>query len=359
VVVVSSHSRLGGSEAYLETICEHLAPAWIRSVITLEEGSLVDRLQSLGVDVTTIPTTGSKLDVVRRSRELKAELRRRTPDVVHANGVKAAAMVALAAPATPFMWSKHDFSWDGVAGRWIARRAALVVGVSNAVLEPLRGISTPTRVVPPGLDLDRLQLDDGAEVRRLVGTRAAVIVLVGRFHPVKGHLELIEALPEIRADVGDVAALFVGGADPSVPEHADHLRQRVRDRALEDAVVFAGERSDVARLIAGSDVGVVPSVALGRAGKESFSLAALEMLAVGTPVVAYNHGGVPEVLGDCGALVEPGDSSALAAAIVSVLHDPDRRRGMSECGKTRAAENFSVDAMIERLVQSYREVSGR
>ena len=58
---------------------------------------------------------------------------------------------------------------------------------------------------------------------------------------------------------------------------------------------------------------VIPSVtSRGGLGKEGFSLVALEAMGVGTPVVAYEYGGPPEVLGECGLLVPPGDRDALA-----------------------------------------------
>lgn len=361
VVLVSSHSVLGGSESCLEAVCEHLGPDWVQGVVALQDGPLVDRLQALGIKTEVIPTTGGKLDVLRRSRSLRKTLQRLPCDVVHANGVKAAAMVAFARPRAPFIWFKHDFSWDGLLGSWVARRAALVIGVSHAVLEPIRGGATARRVVSPGLIEQSASLEGGrAEIEQLLGRRPeAVVVLVGQFHPVKGHLDLIGSLRRVRQENGDVVALFIGGDDPSTLDHSAAVRARVQQLELDDAVVFAGYRADVARLLRGCDIGVVPSMALGRAGKEGFSLAALEMLGAGLPVVAYNHGGVPEVLGECGVLVPPGDVSALAQELLLLLRSREQRDRLSRCGPERVKQRFSMQAMLHGLTACYREVAGR
>ena len=103
---------------------------------------------------------------------------------------------------------------------------------------------------------------------------------------------------------------------------------------------------------------VIPSVtSRGGLGKEGFSLVALEAMGVGTPVVAYDYGGPPEVLGECGLLVPPGDRDALAEALLRVLEDGALREQLAECGRRRARERFSLSAMIEAMENRYREAA--
>jgi glycosyltransferase involved in cell wall biosynthesis len=75
--------------------------------------------------------------------------------------------------------------------------------------------------------------------------------------------------------------------------------------------------------------------------------------------VAYGHGGPPQVLGDCGLLVPPGDREALAGALLRVLEDDELRARLAECGRRRARERFSLPAMIEAMEARYREAAGR
>lgn len=322
ICFVSSHAKDGGSERYLERLLDGLGGLggeWVSSVVALEQGPLATRIPG----VVVIETGPRPLDIVRSARRLRRHVRATGADLVHANGVKAAA-VSVAA-LLPTVWVKHDHSYDGRVGRLIARRCRVVVGVSEAALT---GIGTPgnSRVVHTGMPLP--VVDRGA-ARALVDDLAGgrpVVSLVGRLDPVKGHRELLAAAPD------DARLLFVG---PDAFEGAD------------SRVVCTGWREDVLELIAGSDVVAVPSI------NEGFGLVAAEALSVGTPVVGYAVGSLPEVVGECGVLVAPGDVAALAAALRSVLADDARRARLSECGPARVAAEFSEARWLDAMRGAY------
>ncbi|MTD15368.1 glycosyltransferase [Nakamurella sp. YIM 132087] len=88
---------------------------------------------------------------------------------------------------------------------------------------------------------------------------------------------------------------------------------------------------------------------------EPLGLVAVEALAAGTPVVAGDVGGLPDVVGpDCGVLVPPGDAAALAAALDALLDDPERRARLGAAGPARAAR-FTAAAVLPELEAAYRE----
>lgn len=336
VVMVSSHARHGGSERYLERLADALGHDVVRAVVSLEDGPMVQRLRAAGWAVDVVPT-GARLSLLAGAWRLRRRLREVRADVVHANGVKAA-LVCVLAGARP-VWVKHDFSWDGPLVRLVGLRCAEVVGVSDAVVEVFRPVPrinvsvVPTGVQVPAVDVDAAR----AEVRALVGRDGPVLTVVGRFHPVKGHLDLLRAAPP------GAAVLFIGDDEPSAPEHG----RRVRDEArMSGAVVLTG-RDDALTLLAGSDVAVVPS------GPEGFGLVAAEAMALGVPVVAYAAGALPEVLGDAGLLVPPGDVRALREAIARVLADDDLRARMVVAGRRRAAARFDHDRWVESMRSRY------
>ncbi|MDQ2910046.1 MAG: glycosyltransferase family 4 protein, partial [Actinomycetota bacterium] len=180
----------------------------------------------------------------------------------------------------------------------------------------------------------------------------------GRLDPHKGHREVLAILPELRERVPGLRAAFFGADDPAHPGYRDALAAEIAAAGLEDAVALPGFRPNAVELIGGCDVLVIPSViSRGGLGKEGFSLVALEAMGVGTPVVAYDYGGPPEVLGDCGLLVPPGDRDALREALLSVLEDGELRERLAGCGRWRARERFSLSAMIEAMETRYREAA--
>lgn len=330
VTFVSSHAQLGGSEKLLENTLEALGPEWINDVVSLQRGPAVARWERHH-PVHVLHTGAGKMELLRAALKLRARLRTRPPQVVHANGVKAALTCAIATAFTgwPVAWFKHDTTFDGIVARQIARRCEITVGASSAVLEAVEG-SGKTQVIYPGVTI---QPGDPAAARRelaeshQIEPHTKIVTLVGRLHPSKGQSELIAVADRLRAGRPDLTFLLAGGEDPGHPGYRDVLKEQVRSSGLEGSVHLLGYLQDVADLIAASDVLVVPSIVGARGtGKEGFGLVVVEAMLAGTPVVAYAQGALPEIMGDTGLLVEPGNREALAEAIVQAIDSGDRER---------------------------------
>jgi glycosyltransferase involved in cell wall biosynthesis len=357
VTFVVSHAQSGGSEHYLELLLDFLEPAWVHGVISLDEGPFVARLRAAGHAVAVVPTgrRGSMLASAVRVRRL---LRRDPPAVVHANGVKAALVLALATAGTriPLVWVKHDFSWDGPLAHAVAAGCDQVVGVSAAVTQTFRGrLRRRVHVVHNGIP--SIERDRGAArelVGELIGADGEVVALVGRFHPAKGQIELVEAAPLVLARRPATRFLLLGDDDPHHADYGDAVRARTRELGLEHAIVVHGHHPDAPGVMAGCDVVAMPSVPDERGmGREGFGLVGLEAMAVGTPVAGYAGGALPEVLGDRAVLVPEGDRAALADAIVALLEDPARRERLAEAGRRTARERFSLEATVAAMRERY------
>jgi glycosyltransferase involved in cell wall biosynthesis len=151
--------------------------------------------------------------------------------------------------------------------------------------------------------------------------------------PNKALEHTIAALAVARQHADPDATLRVVGK-PATDTYERALRHYVADLGLEDAVTFTGYATDaaVAAAYATSDVLVVTSE------HEGFCVPVVEAMAAGLPVVAFDQGAVPEVLGGAGVLVTSRDAFALAGAIADVLGDPARQTAMAEAGRRRLAE---------------------
>ncbi len=366
VMFVSSHAKLGGSEGYLETLLEQLGRSWVLEVISLEEGPFAARLRSLGHPLEVLPTSGHWGDLLRSAWWLRKAMVRSRPAVVHANGVKAALVAALAATGTrvPVVWVKHDFSWDGPLALGIAARCRLVVGVSRAVTGIFgERLMRRVRVVHTGMapiDADRVAGRAALLAALGIEDPVRVVGIVGRLHPVKGQHEIVEIAPDLLRRLPSVRFAIVGGEDPSTPEYAAQLRRSIGERGLDDAVRMLGHRNDALTLLAGFDVAVVATLPVGEMrGGEGFGLVSLEALAVGTTVVGYDSGALREIVGECGEIVAPGDRAALVEALRGVLEQDAAREKMACCGQTRVRTEFSLERWVEGMKACYHEAAHR
>jgi len=364
VTFVSSHAALGGAERYLELLLEELAPGSVNQVVCLQSGPFDERMRALGHPVEVVETP-RRVGMLPAAWRLRRVLQRSRPAVVHANGVKAALLAGLATTGTsiPVVWVKHDFSWDGRLAALVGLRCREVVGVSRTVLATFGRRPRPRRrVVPNGIPQDP---EDRGRGRALAlelldcPPEAEVVTIVGRLDPIKGQAELVEAAPEVLRRRPAARFLLLGGVDPYHPSFAEDLRARVGALGLEGAVTFVGHRPDAPALLAGSDVAVIPTISDDRGfGREGFGLVGVEAMAVGTPVVGYADGALPEVLGDCARLVAPGDRRSLGREIARVLEDDTLRERLTSCGRQRARERYRLDAMARSMESVYRAAAG-
>jgi glycosyltransferase involved in cell wall biosynthesis len=125
----------------------------------------------------------------------------------------------------------------------------------------------------------------------------------------------------------------------------------VQQMGLESRVHLTGFRRDVPEVMAALDVLVLPSTR-----SEGASQVIPQALAVGTPVVGSNVGGIPEQVrdGETGRLVPPGDPGALAHAILASLREPERSRAMARAGQAMILAQNTFDAAMARTTAVYR-----
>lgn len=363
VAFVSSHASYGGSERYLALLLEHLDRAWISTVICLEDGPLVDELRSAGLPVEVIATGRRGRDVLAASRRIRRALRASGGAVVHANGIKAAvaSLAATAGTGLPVLWLKHDVSRDGWQARLIARRCARIVGVSSFATSVFRD-GTRSKVEVLHTQIPRPNVDPTDARRMVLGVFApdepeAVVALVGRLDPYKGHADLFAAAPAVLEAAPGTRFLIVGGEDPAHPGTGEALRRAALEIGIGHATRFTGYRADAASLICGSDLLVVAGGANdGGIGVESFPLVGLEALALGTPVVGYAHGGLPEQVGDCGVLVAPGDRRALTDSLIWLVSDMTARERLARRGEERFRARYELSTLPRELAERYRIV---
>ena len=230
----------------------------------------------------------------------------------------------------PFFWSADClvFVCENQRRHWLRR---LVSGQAN-------------RVIHNGVDPDHWRspgVEARTRMRRVLGLADGdyVVGMCAVFRPEKNHLQLVEAIAKLRARGIPARALLIGDG-PMRPA----IESRARDLGVAADVVIAGFHQDVRPLLAASDAVALPSTSV-----ETFSLAALEAMALGRPVVLSDIGGAAEMVRpeENGFLFPAHDTPALVSSLAA-LAEPAARERMGAAARATVEARFSERAMVDR-----------
>ncbi|MFH0945543.1 MAG: glycosyltransferase family 4 protein [Planctomycetota bacterium] len=371
-----------GAQEVVRTIAERLKESECKtSVCTFVDGAVRHDLEALGIPVEVLGGREYSIETpfhffleLRRIRRRLAELvRQQQIDIVQTHLLQTLDFLTLlllrVPPVKAVLWTIHNVDflpeggnwWTGLkraAHRWLylatAGRVSGVIAVSDRVhdalveqLGPMRGRIT---TIANGVDVSRFAGggDRRALIRELgLAADAELILTVGRLTEQKGHCHLLEAMRSIVAARPAAQLLLVGEGGLR-----EKLEQQTGRYGLSDHVRFLGEREDVPFLLASVDLFVLPSL------WEGLSIALLEAMASSTPIVATAVSGTDQamVAGETGLVVPGGDCAALAAAIESLLRDPERARALGRKARESVCAKFGARRQAEEYLALYRRL---
>ncbi|MCX5329764.1 MULTISPECIES: glycogen synthase [unclassified Streptomyces] len=262
-------------------------------------------------------------------------------------------------------WKAEQLGGGYALSSWAERTAIeaadAVIAVSGAMREDILACYPaldPARVhvVHNGIDTALYRPDHGTEALTRIGLDPdrPFVLFVGRITRQKGVPHLLRAV----RDIDPAAQVVLCAGAPDTPEIDREFRELFQElSSVREGVHWIPQmlpRPDVIQLLTHAAVFVCPSV------YEPLGIVNLEAMACGTPVVASQIGGIPEVVDDgkTGVLVPVDDDfePALARALDSVLGDPEGARRMGEAGRERAVGEFGWDAVARRTVRLYEEI---
>jgi glycosyltransferase involved in cell wall biosynthesis len=326
--------------------------------LLLNEGPLAASLRGLGLRVEVLP------EAEHSFLDLALELRRRVArggfDVVHVHRYKEILIAALALPRRcSLVVTVHGLEpWRQVGPRralrtWASLWAAHLTGasfisVSRELWERLAGVLIRARVVqisnpsPPAPTAQQLAACD--DLHRRFGWRPELplVGFAGRLEEVKGADLFLQIASMVRSAAGFVV---IGDGSLAAP-----LRTRASEADLQNRVGFTGEVPDARPYLAQLDVLAAPS------RHEGLPLALLEAACLELPVVAFDVGGVSEVLdgGPAAALVPATDLEAFAAALEACLRDPGEARAAAASWAESVRQRFSLESAVVAHLSLYR-----
>jgi glycosyltransferase involved in cell wall biosynthesis len=368
-------SRSGAENAMLRLL-EGLPPEHARAVACPADGGLKSALRERGIDQFDLPgaelsinlrpvqTARGLLRLLRSALSLRRTARRFGADVIHANSIRAGliADVARGLGGPPVVVQCHDHLPRNRVGHMIraavGKGAEAVVAVSSCTAAEFNhGLARPkAQTVYISVDQKRFSpaVRGSSDVRAELSLRtdSRLLAEVAQITPWKGQDTAIKALPAIRERF-DAHLLIVGDVAFSSQRYDNvgflrSLEALVRELDLEHAVHFLGRRDDVPGVIGSIDLLLLPS------WDEPFGLVVAEAMAVGTPVLVTERGGVREYVEDGvnGRLLSPHDPPAWAAAAVELLEDGEALARMGSESVTTAAR-FNDERYCREMLEVY------
>ena len=334
--VLGSAAARGTAQARLvESLARHLDPSSFRLQACFVAGP--EKPPAPG-PLAAVPFTVTPYRGGLRPGELRGfvtAIHGARPDLVHLHvGGRELALVAKLASRSPIVVHVHGaVAEDGSSVRPPLRLAGRVIAASEATA---RAVAPDARVIHTGVE----NTEPGPGAR----SRPPIVGALGRIEPIKGLPYLIDAFAEVVNTVPD-AELEIAGSGTE----EGSLRRLAEARGLTAKVRFLGWQPEPGELLRRWRVLALPSLG------EGSPLAAVEAMAAGTPVVASEVGGLPEIVsdGETGFLVPPARPEPLAARLREVLADDELAGRLGAAGRERAVERFSAERMASQVAAVY------
>jgi len=353
---------VGGAEDLVADIVRGLNPELFRTeAATIGPlGAVGEELAREGYAVTALGLNIKRTSLVRVVAAVRRLLVARRPDILHTHLYHASLYGRLAAWGLGLAGvvssvhsvytriKRHRRLWN----RLLVPVTDVVLAVSPQVRADILtydGVPPDkVRLLPNAVDLKALEIPlTREEAKARLGVRGFCLGAVGRLEEAKGHAFLLEGMQMLAPELPELTLLVAGDGRLREVLH----RQRAA-LGLEGRVHFLGFRRDVPLIYRALDLYVQPSL------WEGLSLALLQAMGAGLPVVATRVSGFEEVItsGDNGILVPPRDAAALARAIRELYHDSMARRRLGEAARRTVAAGYSQELFLQRLETLYLEL---
>lgn len=350
---------MGGAEQQIAALArEFIARGNQVALISLTpdcEVPMPDAVERLMLDMRKTPV--SMAQALAAARRFAS---RWQPDIVNSHMFHAnmfARVLARVASLPPLICAAHSFSEGGRLRMTLYRLTNRWCTVTTQVSETSRAemiragavTSDRIRVMYNGIDTVKFQPDallrDQTRTQLGLDAQTRMVLNIGRLAAEKAQVALIDAFA--RMDRSTPTRLFIAGDGPQRPA----LEARIAQHRLQDQVMLLGTRHDVQALLNAADLFALSSRI------EGMPLVIGEALACGCPVVATSAPGVAELLGDIGAMVQVGDTDALARAMLRALTTEDRASDQRRIGREHIVTRFGIAAAADRWLALYHELS--
>jgi glycosyltransferase involved in cell wall biosynthesis len=381
IIFVIGSLGVGGAEGHLVSVLPGLAARGlsVRLLTLTHKGALASVLEEKGISVVSVLSEKSSVifqklpnllrrmiqifqSVVGVARILKTQ-KKEDAAIVHFFLPEAYILGMIGATLAGFKGLRimsrrslknYQKKRPGVA--WCEKKmhakTKMILGNSLPVVAQLAEEGVPVerlKLIYNGIDIERfnhVQSRNESRKNLNIAEDAFVMIIVANLIPYKGHVDLLDALNDIKSQLPDNWRLLCVGRDDGIGKS---LKQKSEQLCVQDNILWLGSRSDIPDLLSMADVGLLCS------HEEGFSNAILEGMAAGLPMIVTNVGGNAEAVidGKTGYVVPARDGKALGQAILALVRDREKASALGMAGKARVIAHFTLETCVDAYVQMY------
>jgi glycosyltransferase involved in cell wall biosynthesis len=358
VLLVITGLGMGGAEHVVVNLADALVERGHQVKIVYLTGDALVLPQHSNVEVLSLGMESPKNVFIAYFR-LRRLVRKFKPDVVHGHMFHAiilARLLRLSVFIPNLLCTAHNTHVGGkfrvLAYRITDSLTDMSTNVSQEAVEAFvtKGALKLGRMVSivNGIDINRFSFDDDARKdlrNQLERNNKKIILAIGRLHTQKDYSSLLHAIALLAKKKQDFKVFIVG--DGPLKEELVLLMNNL---GVSEFVEFLGVRRDIPALMSAADLFVLSSA------WEGFGLVVAEAMACERVVVATDCGGVSEVMGSDGFLVQPENSTLLAEALNKALElTKQQSNKVGEAARQRIVKNFSLDANVDTYLKLYNK----
>lgn len=360
ILHISSAKTFGGGERHLVDLCRELQMRGHEIFVALRPtNEWQDRLNFL--------PEGNILHVsIRNSfgmfsaKKIARYIEKNSIQVVHAHVARdylTASIATRSAGNSKMVLTRHVMFPMKPFYRFALRNVSAAIAVSPPVRDQLLQIFTAEKVtlIPNGITMPidtANRTASGMAFREMhnIPKAAPLIVTLGELKPLKGQRDFVLAANEVLKRLPD-CRFVIAGKDNSIDQRfRRELKRLVRVLGHAESFLWLDWLDDLTPLLSAADLFVSPS------HTESFGLAILDAMAVGTPVVATETDGARELMAGTNALVPVRDPLALAETICRFIENDDQRLQLGKSLSITARERFSLSSMVDATEALYQDI---
>ncbi len=345
VLLLFSSSELGGAERSLSRMAFASQEMDYQLATWYGEGPWCDWVRSQGREPLVLgngasTSGGMMLGALWR---LVRYVRRHPVDVIYVCGARVALLLRLLRILLPRIKLVHGVRWNPDSDSRLDRFFRLVERFTHSLVDAWitnSAVAKTTLVSRCGIQTERIfVIYNGLEALPTevppLCERPMEVLTVANLNPRKGHKEYLQAVREVLKTVPDAKFVFVGRDDMN-----GEVQQAIAEAGLSDQVRCEGFQADVSPWFKRARVFVLPSL-----WNEGCPTAILEAMSFAIPCVGFAMDGIPELVenGHQGMLLQCGDYSGMAAAIIQILTDNSKAARLGECGQGRVHSNFRLE----------------